>query len=98
MSIPLFIGDEISAAAWRLAGVHVQTPARADLAAAFEQARGEAPLILITAEYAAQLPAAVLREAQAAREPPCLVVPDMRGGEPLPDLVGQLQQQLGVII
>ncbi len=98
----VFIGDELSAAGWRLAGADCHRPALADtpeLLRAMRRTLGcddEPGLILITAEYAAALPPALLAEALAAQCPPCVVVPDTRGRVAPEDLTATLKRQLGL--
>lgn len=96
MSAPVFIGDEVSAAAYRLAGAHTRTPGAAELAETLAWARAEAPLVLISAEYARLLPERELTQALMALEPPLLIVPDVRNRHPMPDLAARLRRQLGV--
>lgn len=96
MAAPVFIGDEVTAAGYRLAGARIYTPAPDGVIGILHQARSEAPLILITAEYAAQVPAAILNAALAAPRPPLIIVPDVRGAVPLPDLAARIRAQLGI--
>lgn len=96
MSIPVFIGDEISACAYRLAGIEVRTPAPAELMATLQQASTESDLVLITAEYTRQLRPDQLATLQAQLRPLLLVVPDVRGQVPVPDFAKALRSQLGV--
>jgi vacuolar-type H+-ATPase subunit F/Vma7 len=92
----IFIGDEVSAAAFRLAGVAARVPGTGHEEAFLRQASGEADLILISAECAARIPHAVLRQAQAAPAPLLLVVPDVRGRLPAPNPAARLRAQLGM--
>lgn len=96
MSSPVFIGDEVSAAAYRLAGVRVRTPPQAEMISTLHWARAEAPLVLISAEFAAMLPERELAQALAGLSPPVLVVGDVRGHSPTPDLAARMRRQLGV--
>ncbi len=96
MSAPIFIGDEVSAAAYRLAGARVRVPVQEDVMSVMRSARSEADLVLITAEFASHLPPQELARARAAVRPLVLVVPDVRENVPLPDLAKQLRSQLGV--
>jgi len=91
-----FIGDEVAAAGFRLAGVRVSVPQAGEEAAALAEARETADLVLIGAEVAARLPQAMVRNAVAAPVPLVLVVPDVRGRVTLPDPAAILRGQLGV--
>jgi len=92
----IFIGDEVAAAGFRLAGARVSVPQPGEEAAALAEARETADLVLIGAEVAARLPQATVRNAVAAPVPLVLVVPDVRGRVTLPDPAAILRGQLGV--
>ncbi len=96
MSIPIFIGDEISASAYRLAGIETRTPAPNELTVTLQQAFRESDLVLITAQYAQQLHADKLAKMQARMQPLLLVVPDVREQVAVPDFAEALRSQLGV--
>ena len=92
----MFIGDELSAAGFRLAGIEVRTPAPGGERATFEAARQRAALVLITAELAARLPRALLSQALAAVAPLTLIVPDVCQRCMPPDLGRLVRTQLGI--
>ena len=52
MSIPAYIGDEVSAAGFRLAGLQVFTPLPDDVMPAIRRACEQAPLVLLSAATA----------------------------------------------
>ena len=95
MPAPIFLGDELAAAGYRLAGAQVHTPRPGEAAAALASARSQSPLVLLTASVAAQVGAAALQRALAAPTPLVLVVPDVHGDVPLPDLAARLRAELG---
>ena len=95
MPAPIFLGDELAAAGYRLAGAQVRTPSPGEAAAALAQACAQSPLVLLSADLAAQVGAAALQRALAAATPLVLVVPDIHGRVPLPDLAARLRAQLG---
>jgi len=95
VAAPIYLGDELGAAGFRLAGAQVRTPAPAAAAAALADARLNAPLVLVSASVAAHIATATLQRALAATSPLVLVVPDVRGDTPLPDLAARLRAQLG---
>ena len=96
MPAPAYIGDEISAAGYRLAGAHVTVPAAGEATAALDAARASSPLVLISAAVAAAIDAGELRAAMMALQPLVLIVPDAQGHVPLPDLAARLRGQLGM--
>ena len=96
MAVPVYLGDEVSAAGYRLAGAMVRTPPAGDETAALAWARAQASLVLVSAPVAAGIAAGALRAALAALTPLVLIVPDLRGEVPLPDLAARLRAQLGL--
>jgi vacuolar-type H+-ATPase subunit F/Vma7 len=96
MPAPIYLGDELSAAGYRLAGALVRTPRAGEEAAALAWARTQAPLVLVSAAVAAGIAEAVLRSALSALAPLVLIVPDLQGDVPLPDLAARLRGQLGL--
>jgi vacuolar-type H+-ATPase subunit F/Vma7 len=96
MSFSAFIGDEVSAAGFRLAGVEVHVPESGQASDLFERLLARSQLLMVTAEVAAQLPEAQLRRALIAGRPLVLVVPDVRGRVPPDDLAARLRRQLGM--
>ena len=77
MPVPYYIGDEASAAGFRLAGARVIVPRPGDEAEALASARAGASLVLISAEVAARIPTRELVLARAALAPLTLIVPDL---------------------
>jgi len=97
MSLPVYIGDEVSAAGFRLAGLQVITPLPGDILSSIRRACEQAPLVLISAETAQQIDATALDELLAGMTPPVAIVPDVHGTAPMPDLATRLRKQLGVL-
>lgn len=96
MPAPYYIGDEASAAGFRLAGTRVIVPREGEEAAALAAARAAAPLVLLSAATAQRISAGVLAAAQATLAPLTLIVPDLLGAAPLPDLAARLRRELGL--
>ena len=96
MRAPIYVGDEVTAAGYRLAGAQVRTPAAGEENATFTDALLLAPLVLVSAAVAARVDAAQLRAALAALQPLVLIVPDARGEVVRPDLVARLRGQMGM--
>jgi vacuolar-type H+-ATPase subunit F/Vma7 len=96
VAAPVYLGDEVSAAGYRLAGLRTRVPERGGEAAALSVARAEAPLVLVSATVAARIADDALRDAQIALTPLVLVVPDLAAGALVPDLAARLRKQLGL--
>lgn len=91
-----FIGDEVSACGFRLAGVATHSPAPTEAANLFRRLRAEAALILVTQEALAWVGEAAVQAAVAAGRPLVLVIPDVRGQSRPPDLGEAIRRQLGM--
>jgi len=96
MQSPIYVGEEVNGAGFRLAGARVRVPEPGRAAEALDEAREQAPLVLVSAAVAAEIPEARLAAAVAAIVPLTLVVPDPVGGTPMPDLAKRLRGQLGM--
>ena len=97
MSVPVYIGDEVSAAGFRLAGLQVLTPLPDDVLPAIQKACEKAPLVLLSAATAQHLESSELDELLAGISPPVTIVPDVHGSAPMQDLSLRLKKQLGVL-
>jgi vacuolar-type H+-ATPase subunit F/Vma7 len=97
VNVPVFIGDEVSAVGYRLAGLRVQVPAENEAIAVVEAACSEASLVLLGTDVASRIPQQQLDELLSRVEPAVIVVPDIRGQVPLPDMALRLRKQLGVL-
>jgi vacuolar-type H+-ATPase subunit F/Vma7 len=96
MALCAFMGDEVSAAGFRLAGVDVHVPSRAEAPALFQRLVVDAQIVLLTAEVAGWLPQETLPRVLVADRPLVAVIPDVRGRTQPSDLSGQLKRQLGM--
>jgi vacuolar-type H+-ATPase subunit F/Vma7 len=97
MSLPIYIGDEVTAAGYRLAGLRVRSPAPDECEEILSWACEEGQLILISAGLAQCIPQERLNQCIARQNPPIVVVPDLLGGAEMPDLANTLRRQLGVL-
>jgi len=97
MKVPVFIGDEVSAAGFRLAGVRIRTPVPPHLPAVLDWARKNSSLIMITAEYLSMLNTDEQQQLVSQLVPPVAVVPDIRMKTPVVDLSTQMRSHLGVL-
>lgn len=91
-----YIGDAVTAAGFRLAGVTTHTPRAGEETAAFEHARGESSVVLVSTECARRIPRAVLEGALGALAPLVLIVPEDSGSTKLIDPAGQVRRELGL--
>ena len=92
------IADELTALGWRLAGAQVQLPAAQTVAECFSAAQGSADLVFITAELAAQLPAAQLQSALLSQRPLVHVIAHVSHDREAPDIVDEVRRALGVAV
>jgi vacuolar-type H+-ATPase subunit F/Vma7 len=97
MPQPVYIGDEVDAAGYRLAGVQVYTPDAGMLREALRAAGKTASLIMLSARLAGLLPVAELEHLQSQIRPALLVVPDLSRGTAPPDLASRLRRALGLL-
>ena len=93
--VVIYIGDELTAVGFRLAGAQILLPAAGEEAEP-AQAQRDGQLILVSADVAARIPRASLGAALAALTPLTLVVPDLLGRQPVPDRVQRLRRRMGM--
>lgn len=97
MTRAYYIGDEATAAGYRLAGAEVRVPAAAEVADAFRHAReSDADLILLSAQLAGALPPEELDAALLGDHPLVTVVPDAHGRHAAPDVAREVRLALGI--
>jgi len=96
MGAAIFIGDELTAAGFRLTGIETIVPKADDAGAAFADAAQRASLIVITAAAARQVPAADIETAMLAERPAVTIIPDALFRAAPPDLIGKLKAALGI--
>lgn len=94
MDQPLFLGDPVTAAGYRLAGFVTVTPETDAVQAEFLAALQRAPLVAVGAALADRIAPSVLRDAIARAEPPVSIVADVMG--PPRSLSGEVRRALGV--
>ena len=94
---PLFIGDELSATGYRLAGMRVRTPQPEQLQSVLDWASSHSPLVVITAEYMSLLSDIDQQKYLTQETPMLVVVPDIRDITPVKDVAIQLRKQLGLL-
>jgi vacuolar-type H+-ATPase subunit F/Vma7 len=96
MTTVAFIGDELTASGYRLAGAAAFVVPREETRAALELARSSAALILIGAAHAASLPDAELAALLSQLRPLTVVVDDILAEHAPPDLDQLVLRALGV--
>ncbi len=90
------IADEVTALGWRLIGAQVHVPPATAARDAFREALHSADLVLITAEYAREFPAAELNAALLAGKPLVLVIADLRHRSEPPEIEHDVRRALGI--
>lgn len=97
MAQVIYIGDEATAAGFRLAGVQAWVPDPGDAVETLRRAAGDgAELLLLSAPFAARLPLAELEAALVRELPLVAVVPDVYGRGTPPDLAHEVRAALGI--
>jgi vacuolar-type H+-ATPase subunit F/Vma7 len=92
----VYLGDELSAAGFRLAGVDARVPSAGAETDCLAAAMREASVVLLGIHCAASIPAAALEPALASRSPLVMVVPDLNGTHPSIDSASKVRRLLGV--
>lgn len=96
MAAPVFIGDEVTAAGFRLAGYAVDVPRKGEAAEMLARARKSAELIVMTAGEAATVSPRELDEALRGPSPLLLIVPDINATREPPDMETRIRALLGI--
>ena len=96
MASAIFIGDELTAAGYRLAGIETVVQAPDEASTALHDACGRADLVIITAGVARRIAAPELDAALLAETPRLAIVPDVLFQHQPPDLAGRLRRILGI--
>lgn len=97
MNLPVYIGDEVSAQGYRLAGVEVRiVDDTIDVHKAVLKAREHASLVMLSAAWTDGIPQPHLQNLLADVESPLVIVPDLRAQAQMPDLGQILRRELGV--
>ena len=96
MGAAIFIGDELSAAGFRLTGIETLVPEPDAVAAALQDARRRAALVIITADLVRHVPAPDIDAALLAEAPALAIIPDALFRAAVPDLARRLRSALGI--
>jgi len=95
-SSSIFLGDELSAAGYRLAGVDARVPFPGDEATCFEKALKEARMVLVGSRCAKLIPPPALEAALAQLSPLVIVVPDWDGTQLATEPANKVRRVLGL--
>lgn len=96
MATAIFIGDELTAAGFRLTGIETIVPSPSEAAMVLADARARAALVIMTAEFARHVPDAEMEAALLADTPTLALVPDVLFRREPPDLAKKLRRVLGI--
>lgn len=99
MAAPVFIGDEWTAAGWRLAGCEIDCPEptpEAVLASVDRALSAGAALLLIGGDFAELLPSSRLASLRTSLEPPAVVVGDAAARSHRDEVTGDIRERMGV--
>ncbi len=92
----LFIGDEVTAAGFHMAGVDTLVPGAGEGARAVAEALPERRVILLTTELGQELPNAMVEKLLHSVDPVVVFLPDLRGHDGPLDLEGRVRRALGI--
>lgn len=96
MAAVIFIGDEVTAQGFRLAGATAQVSAGDDVATRFADALQQSGMVLITADAAARLDPEDLDRAVRRASPLVLVMPDAAMRSMPADPAATVERVLGI--
>ena len=89
MSVAEFVGDEVSAAGYRLCGIEVHVADSGNALSLIKKSCERASLVLVSSTE--------LDELLVNIQPPVLVVPDVCGLQDMPDIASRINKQLGLL-
>lgn len=96
MARPILIGDRLTTAGFRLAGVRALVTEPADAGPVLREALEMGGPVMITAALAAYVPTAQLEKAILAADPPLAVIPDIARTREPADMGAAVRRALGV--
>jgi vacuolar-type H+-ATPase subunit F/Vma7 len=97
MSVAEFIGDELSAAGYRLCGIDVHIANSSNALSLIRKSCERASLVLVGSSISQCIPRTELDQLLATIRPPVLIVPDVRGLQDVPDIAFRINKQLGLM-
>jgi vacuolar-type H+-ATPase subunit F/Vma7 len=96
VTVAVFIGDEVTAEGYRLAGLEARVPPRDDVIREFRKALAESEFVILTTATAAMLPSPLVDDAVHRGAPLVLVVPDVVRRFDPPDYSIAVAKALGI--
>ena len=97
MSVAEFIGDEVTAAGYRLCGIDVTIANSDNALSLIKKSCERASLVLVGSSILQDIHSAELDQLLANIQPPVLGVPDIRGLQAVPDIASRINKQLGLL-
>lgn len=92
----VFIGDELTAAAWRCAGISVRITEPEHVDRVLDEVATDTRLVLLASPHAAALQPSALADRIRQAAPALVIVPDAARSVALPDIANRLRRTLGV--
>lgn len=96
MAAVVFLGDEVTAVGFRLAGVSIQVPAAGEEEQALTGALASARMVLLSAGLAHRLPPDLIERLEAGPEPLVGILPDATGFTGSNDPTVSIRRHLGI--
>ncbi len=97
MSVAEFIGDEVSAAGYRLCGIDVHIANSSNALSLIRKSCERASLVLVGSSISQYIHRTELDQLLSNIQPPVLIVPDACGLQDVPDLASRINKQLGLL-
>jgi vacuolar-type H+-ATPase subunit F/Vma7 len=92
-----YIGDEATAAGYRLAGALTRVPEPAEATETFRRALADGPsMVLLSSALAERMDPEELAAAVLGEHPLVAIVPDIYGRYPAPDIAREVRLALGI--
>ena len=92
----VFIGDEVTAAGFRLTGITTHAPEPDRLATVVAAQQDACDLLLLTTETLSALPAKMRADIDDWHRPLVVFLPDVRNRTPAIDLESRVRRELGI--
>ena len=97
MSVAEYIGDEVSAAGYRLCGIQTHIADDSNALSLIRKACERASLVLVGSSALQYIHSTDVDELLASIQPPVLIVPDVSGMHAVPDIASRVNKQLGLL-